>query len=409
MLALRICLMTPELLPYKIGGIGTYIAALAEEFGRRGHTVDVVGCDIHPGEPVVTHPWGRSISLLTANHPLGWSGARAIEAAIRGLYLRRVPFAWRVYSYAVARSTIASAILLRRFVRRRDRQYDVIEYPNWPGHAGWLPPQKRGAYVARLSTSATTTGLLPVALALERKAVRRADAVVAHSHAMARKGEELYGLPAGRVRVIPLGLADAPIGKPSVGESVRLVCVGRAEERKGTDLLISALAVVLPSHPKATFRFVGPGLPEYLHTRPDVRAAWERLIAECPGRVENLGQVSEADRERAVGQAHWLIAPSRFESFGLVAVEAMRAGTPVVYAAAGGLEEVGSTCSANVVVRSDSTEDLARAIGEVCRNGPAAALAARPASRRAFEESFSAGVMAERTLELYRAALEGRA
>jgi len=406
--SLRICLMTPELPPYRVGGIGTYVAALAEEFGRLGHTVDVVGCDIHPGEAVVVHSWGRSLSLRSNDQLLGGSGWQAMENAVRWMFRHRVPGMWRVYPYTAVRNIAAAALSLRRFVQRRGHHYDVIEYSNWPGQAAWLPKRKRAVYVARLSTSSADTGGSPVALAMERQAVRRADTIAAHSQAMARKGEKLYGLPDGCVRPISLGLPDGPLGTPPEGP-LRLVTVGRAEDRKGTDLLISALAAVLPEYPEVMFRFVGPGLSEYLTEKPALRAAWERLIATCPGRVEDSGRLPDAERERAVGQAHWMITPSRFESFGLVAVEAMRAGTPVVYAAAGGLEEVGTACPVNIAVRPDDGSDLERAIRTVCREGTNTALAARTAARRAFDESFSAKVMADRTLDFYRAALEVRA
>lgn len=404
---LRLCLVTPELPPYRVGGIGTYVAVLAAELGRLGHAVDVVGCDIHPEEPVVEHPWGRSLSLRSSDHPLGWPASCAVEDAVRWAFRRNVPGAWRVYPYTAARPTVAAALVLRRFVQRRGHRYDVIEYTNWSSHAAWLPRRSRGVYVARLSTSAADVGR-PVAFKLERRAVRRAHAVAAHSRAMARKGEALYGLPAGTVRPIALGLPDGPVDAPTDDE-LRFVTVGRAEDRKGTDLLLGALAAVLPKYPRASFRFVGPGLPEYLAGCPAAREAWAKLRAACPGRAADLGRIPDADRERAVGRAHWLVAPSRFESFGLVAVEAMRAGTPVIYAAAGGLEEVGAACAANVAVRPDDMNDLAHALEGACRGGFDPAHAARAAARRAFVESFSAAVMAERTLELYRATLEKRA
>lgn len=400
--SLRICLLTPELPPERVGGIGSYVAALAAELGRRGHRVDVAGYDLHPG-PVVRRPWGRSLSLRPAGL-CGGGWADRLGQVVRAAARRGVPGVWRLMPLAEAAPLVAATLAVRRFVCRRAARYDVIEYPNWPGHAALLPPG-RGQYVVRLSTSAADTADGPatrLAVALERRAVRRANLVLAHSQAMCRKGHDLYGLPAGRCRVVPLGLpADRPPRRPPADAPLRLVTVGRAEDRKGTDLLITALARVLPRYPGVEFRFVGPGLPEYLAARPAVRAAWAGLQAACPDRVADHGRVSEAERDEAVGRSHWLVVPSRFESFGLVAVEALRLGTPVVYAAAGGLEEVGRACTANVPVRPDDPADLERALDAVCRAGPAAALAVRPAARRCFERTFSAAALADATLAAY--------
>jgi glycosyltransferase involved in cell wall biosynthesis len=222
---------------------------------------------------------------------------------------------------------------------------------------------------------------------------------------MLQKGKDLYGFHPDRGRVIPLGLHDRPVSMPANDGKIRFVTVGRAEDRKGTDLLIAALANVLPNNPSATFQFIGPYLKEYLATRPDLRERWDKLVTTCPGRVVDRGMVSESERDTAVGMSHWLVTPSRFESFGIVAVEAMRAGTPVVYAAAGGLGEVGSVCNVNVAIKPEDASDLERALMELCRQGPGQAHAARSEARRAYEKHFSASVMADRTLDAYDAAL----
>lgn len=404
---MRVCMITPEFPPYRVGGIGAYVAALAEGIGARGHTVDVAGCDIHPESGTIRHPWGRSISLATGSHALNRPFARAAEGSLRWLSRHHAPAVWRVHPYLGQCGLIASALVIRRFVRRHGHRYDIIELANWPGHCAYVPRHCPAAYVARVSTSCADTnpGGSWVPLALEKRAVSRGRMVMAHSEAMNRKGQTLYGYPPERGVVVNLGLPDRPLPPPPVADSTLvLVSLGRAEDRKGTDLLLRALGRVLPEFPTVVYRSIGPGLYEYLTARPELRAIWESLR----GQVEDLGRLSEDEKDRCVGAAHWLVAPSRFESFGLMAVEAMRAGTPVVYAAVGGLAEVGAKGPQNIAVNGDDAADLERGLREVCRRGIGHAVAVRAAARDTFERHFREDAMIEQTLEVYRSVLSCR-
>jgi glycogen(starch) synthase len=399
---MRVCLLTPGFPPHQVGGIGAYVEVLAQGLGTQGHAVDVVGCDIAPSPGIEIRPWGRVISLARATHNLDGEAAVALDNFVR-TYTSRIPGIALLKPYVDARWTTAAALLLRRFILRNRRRYDVVEYSNWPGEAAFLPAGPVGTRVARISSSVVDTGGSWVLLAMERRAVLRADVVIAHSAAMNQKGQELYGYPPERSVVVPLGLPDRlPAATPTSTGPLTLISLGRAEDRKGTDVLLAALARVLPDFPQVVFRHVGARLPKYLADRPETRAAWERLRANCPGRVEDLGSVSEAEKNRAIETAHWLTAPSRFESFGLMAAEAMRAGTPVVYAAEGGLAEVGALGPRNIAVRGDDPDDLARALRAVCEAGPGAAMAARPATRAAFERHLQDYKMVESTLAIYR-------
>src|SRR4051812_32773776 len=121
---MRVCLITPEFPPHRVGGIGAYVAALAAGIGSRGHTVDVVGADIHPEPGTVGHAWGRSVSLPAAAHPLNGPCARAVEDWLRWLARRRAPGVWRVHPYFGQRELLAAALVVRRFVHRHGHGYD---------------------------------------------------------------------------------------------------------------------------------------------------------------------------------------------------------------------------------------------------------------------------------------------
>src|SRR4051812_15027778 len=96
---LRICLLTPEFPPHRVGGVGAYIATLAAGLGGRGHAVDVVGCDVHPTPGTVVHPWGRSVSLPAGGHVLNGGVAAAADDWLRWLAHKQAPAVWRVYPH----------------------------------------------------------------------------------------------------------------------------------------------------------------------------------------------------------------------------------------------------------------------------------------------------------------------
>jgi len=206
--------------------------------------------------------------------------------------------------------------------------------------------------------------------------VNRADVVIANSDAMNRKGQQLYGYAPTRGVVIPHGLPDRPL-PPGPTTDGRLVFASPGPRRgpQGYGPACSRrLARVLPEFPNVAYRFIGPNLPEYLGRRPDLRTIWERSAGGVPGPCGRprpaFGWTTRTGRS---GPRTGSLTPSRFESFGLMAAEAMRAGTPVVYAAVGGLAEVGAKGPDNVAVKAiGDAADLERGLREGlhARSGP---------------------------------------
>jgi len=168
----------------------------------------------------------------------------------------------------------------------------------------------------------------PVQAVAVRRLARRVDAYVAVSAFAARATEALLRLRPGAVRVIangvaaPGALAPPPdLGVPVVG------AVGRLSPEKGIDVLLRAMALV----PDARLVVVGEG-PQ----RPELEALARRL--GIAGRVTFAGW---ADPPWAATWSFDVLAvPSFTEGFGLVVVEAMLAGIPVVATAVGAIPEV---------------------------------------------------------------------
>ncbi|GAA1073966.1 glycosyltransferase family 4 protein [Nocardiopsis composta] len=184
---------------------------------------------------------------------------------------------------------------------------------------------------------AEETGLAPAAAAgleaRERETLRAAAAVVATGPWAGRELAARYGLPADRVHVVPPGTDPAPPAPGTDGAS-GLLCVASLTPRKGHDLLVDALAGVadLPWE----CRCAGP-----VDRAPAFTAEVLGLAARhgLGRRVHLAGPLAGADLEAAYAAADLMVLPSRAETFGMAAAEALARGVPVLAAAAGALPE----------------------------------------------------------------------
>jgi glycogen(starch) synthase len=147
-----------------------------------------------------------------------------------------------------------------------------------------------------------------------------------------------FQLPAGKVHVVPNGVDPAswapPPSTPRRGpDQPLIVSWGRVQYEKGFQTLIHALPEVRLAAPAVRAVVAGRGsyLPE-LHAT--ARSVGVDDICDFPGFVP------DGDLRSLLHQATVAVVPSFYEPFGIVALEAMAAGAPVVAAASGGLVEV---------------------------------------------------------------------
>jgi glycosyltransferase involved in cell wall biosynthesis len=401
---MRILLITPEFPPFITGGIGAYMQTLAAGYAHRGHQVTVAGYRIHPTRRE-RHAWGESISLGRVRAGRATSAlASAGHKLLHQLRAAELPGVWRAFALRGPAKVMRAALAVRRYLQRYAAHYDIVELSNWPGHGAFLP-RPLCPYVVRLSTPAADSGQTGrrVLTWCEARACRRARLIIANSQAMRDKGLEAYGCRLDRTVVIYHGVPDTEI-RDAVpqGRGLRLLYLGRAEERKGTDVFLGALAQVLPRCPDLQLTIVGANMEAYCQARSDLQATWTELRNRFHNRIETPGKVDETAKCRALAGAHWLVVPSRFESFGLVAVEAMRAGTPVLASAAGGLGEVCGMAPDNVLCRPGDVADLARRLLEIYERGEGHALRIRAATRKAYLRWFTADRMVDESLAWYR-------
>lgn len=152
--------------------------------------------------------------------------------------------------------------------------------------------------------------------ALEKLSLRIAVSSAARETALAHHGREVVILPNG----VDTKFFDRALPHPQ-WQGKSLAFIGRFEEpRKGLDILLSAMPKVLAVHPEVRLFIAGPGDPERLDIKKEIR---EHLIF--------LGQISEADKAALLKSVDLYVAPNTGgESFGIILAEAMAAGAPVV-------------------------------------------------------------------------------
>jgi glycosyltransferase involved in cell wall biosynthesis len=209
--------------------------------------------------------------------------------------------------------------------------------------------------------------LLSVQARWERLNVTRADRVVVTSEYCAGVAQRAYGVPRGRLAVVPEPIdldgwqrlfAAAPpraTGRPVV------LAVGRMYRRKRFGDLLAAARLLAGRIPEVQVRIVGRG-PEWarVSTLHDELGLRDTVVL--------LGDLSRAQLAGEYANADCFCLPSVQEGFGIVFVEAMAAGLPVVACRAAAIPEVVPDRRAGLLVKPRSPEELAMALETLLTN-----------------------------------------
>lgn len=313
---------------------------------------------------------------------------------------------------------LAAPLAFRRAVLAAQARspFDVVEATNWYAPAALLAGRRDLPLVTRSSTPAAFTRGAPAALrdrldgrtadALERAQARGSAGLIANTAEHGAVIARAYGL-SGRQPDAVIGLSMPPeilaaargAAYPDLTGPVRLLFVGRAEARKGFDALLAAIALLAGEEARGAvppFRLDLVGVPP-----ADLPAD---LPEAARTRIRARDRISAQALAEAYAGAHAVLAPSRYESFGLVYQEALAYGRPVLACA--------EDASARTFVGVPGAGPLAREA-----TGPALADALRPlltdpSLRQAYRTRalaaagrFTRDVLAGETLALYARAI----
>lgn len=356
------------------GGVQFHIRDLAEALIARGHSVSV----LTPADDDTPIP-----EYMT-------SAGRAVPVRYNG---------------AVARLTFGpmTAAKVRRWLEAG--QFDVLHLhepvtPSLSMLALWIAD---GPVVATFHSSLLRSRSLQLAYPLVRQSLEKISARIAVSEDARRTLVEHLG---GDAVVIPNGVYVDAFSSAETDErwlgtpaAPTVAFLGRLDEpRKGLPILLDCVPTVRRAFPGVRFLVAGRG-----DTGP---AEARELLGDDAEAVEFLGGITDEEKARLLASADVYVAPQTGgESFGIVLVEAMSAGTAVVASDLGAFRRVLDEGRAGVLFRTGDAADLGRTLVELLGDAPRRAAVA--AAGAAAVPRYDWSSVTHEILTVYEMAVEG--
>ncbi len=401
----RILMLSWEFPPRIVGGIARHVAELSSALARAGHLVDVVTAH-HPGAPeeeIIASSGSGRLRVLRAGPPP----------------LNPLDFVCEIHQLDFG---LLQRLLQDRTVGAPEGRTSASRYHLIHAH-DWLV-----AFAARTLRHGLSIPLVATIHATEAGRNNGLNTPVQHyihsvewmlsydawrviccSQAMAGEVESGLRTPPDKVRVIANGIdperltcTDTPVELAQfrrrwAREDERIIFfVGRLVREKGAQVLVDALPEVLAVHPEAKLVIAGGGW-------------WGHLAAQAASRgvghkVSFSGFVSDPDLARMYAVADVAVYPSLYEPFGIVALEAMAAGVPVITSDIGGFREVVRHDVTGLHTWANNPHSLAWGINRILGD---AALAARLRHQARVEvrERFGWDGIARQTVGVYEEVL----
>lgn len=334
---LRICLMSMAYPPFQYEGVGRLTNLMAKGLFELGHIVHVI-----------TRGSQEAVSF--------YDGAFVHQVPVRQeryTTYRLYPRLFNVLNYSHAVYDQVKRLVMNDGIQ-------VADTPLW---------QMDGLVTAVSNTIPTLVRLVTAAKQIsdlqreqgtdarllgemERALIERAHHIAPNTRATLDNVRQVYkvDLPDGRFTLLPYGIVPAPeeairpFAKHDPPQTLTVLYVGRLEKRKGILDLFAAIPRVLQKVTNARFIIVGADNSEqdgFLRqkgmTYPQYFKKQHPQLTSC---VQFTGAVSEEELQTHYQSCDLFVAPSLYESFGLIYLEAMNYAKPVIGCRAGGIPEV---------------------------------------------------------------------
>lgn len=232
----------------------------------------------------------------------------------------------------------------------------------------------------------------------EKKALNKSKSIIAVSNWIKNEVESIIG-PANKIIYIPNGIN---LSKSSVKINVSdrassivhpsIFYVGRLIKFKGVDILIDALYEVKKQIPEIHLYIAGAGCQLK-------RLERKSEILDLTENITFLGYLSEAEKEYFFSESDIFVIPSRYETFGIVVLEALARGTPVIASNVGGIPDILGYGEYGILFNPEDVQDLTKSIVSLLSNSKLQKELSEKGIRRVQEYLWDD--IAKETLDLY--------
>ncbi len=351
---MRVLMVSWEFPPHMVGGLARHVAEIAPELAAQG-------VDLHLLTPLVGD--APAVAQITQRFTVH----RIVSPHLSG-DASLVTKAQRVNA-----DLQAAAMALHREVGG----FDLIHNHDWLTAFSSVPLAHALGPPLLTTIHSLERGRMSGYLSTDQSvAIDRTEAWLAHeaqrtitvSRFMAQHVQDVLGVPASKINVIyngvtlPNGWEAQPSLRDAQRRSIRqryapnderLICfVGRLVHEKGAQTLLAALPQVRQQVPNVKLVIAGTGpMADQLREQAAASGITEEVVF--------AGYISDAERNELYAVADAAVFPSLYEPFGIVALEAMSFGCPVVVSATGGLAEIVEGHETGIVVEPNNPGSLA--------------------------------------------------
>ena len=325
---MKVCIVTPsfpQLGTSSRGGVDTYTETLAKALLQKGIEVHVV---IYSDQQLSGAPPAVPVRMHIAP-------------------LKQIPYFSTLFPGLIEARSVC------RFLASLDQQehFDVIEGMNDEGRMLFIARRFGRRFWMRFHSSLrqhienkrqAVTWSARFSVWLDGVAARQSGNLVTHSQSHAREMAGEYKIPIGKIHIVPLAV-EAPrariVGANSPGQNT-VAYIGTLDQRKGIDVFLKAIPLILIAQPAARFLIIGRD------GKDSPAGSWkewfEKQNVNSPilQQVDFRGFIADEGMPSLWNQITTVVVPSRYESFGLVVIEAFLRGIPVVATDGGALPEV---------------------------------------------------------------------
>ncbi len=382
---MKVCMLTWEFPPRIVGGIARHCLGLAKALVKQDHEVHVVTLDF-PGVAMFEDVEGVKVHRVSINlgHPnfLTW--------------------------------TFIFNHFMEKKIAELDRniEFDIIHVHDWLTASAGVASKH---YLSKPLVSTVHSTELGRAQGLNNPdsylidglewwITYEANKVILCSNSMRGELQNHFRVPPEKIAVIPNAIDPSEYARDVDQQAVRrrygighheemVVFVGRLVPQKGVEYLIRAVPLILERNNGAKFIIAGDG--------------WSRSylenVAMSTGygdRIRFLGFISDRELVELTMSGNALVVPSIYEPFGIVALEGMAAGTPVVAANVGGLADIVEHDRTGVLVYPQDPESIAWGVNKVLTDPGYSQWLIRNAKKKV-EDVYSWQAVAHRTSEVY--------